>query len=103
MKGSFALLISVMLCMLLDRGFSTGFFVAILMGISMYIYDKSENYLTAFISFIVSTLIVAAIGFAEFSNALIDNVKVSLIVILIGATVMIAANILEKKENEAAE
>ena len=102
MKGSFALVISVMLCMLLDRGFSTGFFVAVLMGISMYIYDKSENYLIAFGSFIASTLIVAAIGFAEFNNALIDNVRVSLIVILIGATVMIAANILEKKENENA-
>ena len=98
MKGTVPMLFTIILCSFMERSTGTGFSLALMMGISIYIADKMGKYIYSLGTFIVSALVMAAVQFSTTTDAIYDDSMAILRFVGVAGVILILVNVFDKKE-----
>ena len=99
MKGTIPMVFTMVLCSFMERSTGVGASLAFMMGISIYIFDKSGRYLYSLVSMVAASLVMTYVQYTSASVSYFEDGTFVLKLVVIAALIMIGVNFFDKKFN----
>lgn len=101
MRGTIPMLFTIILCSFMERSTGMGVGLALMTGISIYIFDKAGNYLYSLASLVISAIVMTFVQYMSASVSYFEDGIFALKLLGLAGLIMIGVNFFDKRFNKS--